>query len=287
MPSFSPLSFSPLSDGGAAPGEPGGITAAVAAAGLLAYTGTAAVVATIVSASDLTAAAAATGLVTYTGTAAVVAALVDLAYVPMTAWEEFQPFVGLDLPGGVPPQVLEHHARQACIEFFQKSLAWQRELSMTASAGLARYTIQAPLGAALVKLLEQASIGGRPVSVVSMECARGSAQRGSLDGVWTDDLATLNVAPVPAESGAAILVAAALKPLQSSTGIPSALFEQYAEPISFGILARLLSMKGRAWSNPSKAADMKREFDYAIADAAWAATSGFSRAPVRSKISLM
>ena len=79
MPSFSPISFSPLSDGGAAPSEPGGITAAVAATGLLAYTGTAAVVAAIVSGSDVTATVAAAGAATYTGTAAVLAAVVEAA----------------------------------------------------------------------------------------------------------------------------------------------------------------------------------------------------------------
>ena len=55
----------------------GDVTAAVAVAGSVTYTGTAAVVATIVSASDLTAAVAAAGSVTYTGTAAVVASVVD------------------------------------------------------------------------------------------------------------------------------------------------------------------------------------------------------------------
>lgn len=53
------------------------LSAAVAATGSITYTGTAAVTATIVSASDLTAAVAATGSVTYTGTAAVVASVID------------------------------------------------------------------------------------------------------------------------------------------------------------------------------------------------------------------
>ena len=55
----------------------GTINASVAATGAVTYTGTAAVVATIVSAPDLTAAVAATGSVTYTGTAAVVASVID------------------------------------------------------------------------------------------------------------------------------------------------------------------------------------------------------------------
>lgn len=54
-----------------------GFEASVAATGTVTYTGAAAVVATIVSASDLTAAVAAIGSVTYTGTAAVVASVID------------------------------------------------------------------------------------------------------------------------------------------------------------------------------------------------------------------
>ena len=198
-----------------------------------------------------------------------------------TGMESFIPFMALDLPGGIPYAVTEHHIRQACIEFFQKSLCWQQTEAAITIAGSDSYTIPAPTGSVLVKLLGEASVGGSPVDVCSMKRARSSSSIDTASYIWTQDLASFFVSPMPVESGVEISIAMVLKPSQDSVSIPASMFEQYAEGIASGALARLLAIKGRAWTNERRAAELRTEFEDAIGAAANAAATGFSRAPFR------
>jgi hypothetical protein len=192
-----------------------------------------------------------------------------------TAIDAFSPFV-LPHATGCPWELAEHHVRQACIEWFERTLCWQVELQITGEADTDQYDIPVEEGVVTAKLLS-ASINGSACAV-TRKGVYGSYQESP--AVWTEDRATVYTYPDPGEDGTVDLLIAA-KPAQNATTIPDAQFEQYAKKIADGALAALLAIEGKQWSSQREADRRLVLFEFAIGSVASEVARGFSRAPFR------
>lgn len=163
----------------------------------------------------------------------------------------FEVFLSYVLPfvPGCPDQTVIQHARQASIEFFQRTLAWRRRLDdVTALAGYVEYEIPLPSQSAMAKLVGY-YLNNCRCQVVNV--AQGDSLRSYRDGAevaWTVTRTTFSVSPEP-KTGDLMSLDTALKPTQTSQGIYDFLWEEYAEHLQNGALARLFSMPNQPWTD--------------------------------------
>lgn len=73
-------------------------------------------------------------------------------------------------------------------------------------------------------------------------------------------------------------------PSRSANEVADELFERYAEAIAAGAKARLFSMRAQHWYSPDLAIYNRGQFEAAIGQAAWNAATGYTRAPVRTRV---
>jgi hypothetical protein len=185
-----------------------------------------------------------------------------------------------------PDSVLEHHVRQACIDFCQRSLCWQDELDPVVGDTL---TTQFQLS--LDQEVEMASLMGVrgelgtqkwDYDIKTWKSGSASARGYWKDRVaWTVDRVMLSVYPAP-RAGEVLTTTVALKPSVLSQEFPDDLFGHYASVIAWGAIASLQMLPGD-FGNPAMAQIHERKFDTAIARAATAAALGYGRITLRVK----
>lgn len=188
--------------------------------------------------------------------------------------DAFMPFV-LPFTPGCPWELAEHHVRQACIEWFQRTLCWRVKTSTPTLDGIRSYTIPAPAGGTTAKLLA-GWVNSCQVRVLNIDTGAATPVSSATVAVWTEDRKSFIVNPAPA-AGGTVELQLAVKPSQQAGAIPESHFEQYAEHIAQGALARILKMSGKKWTDLRGAADAQDAFDHEIGRVSALVARGFGR----------
>jgi hypothetical protein len=210
----------------------------------------------------------------------------------MATWDAFYPYI-LASVRGCDTDVVDHHVRQAAITFFARSQAWRTELSgIVTEAGTEAYSFATslPTDSVISRLLSIAVLDSDGLADDSYDIATPEDGR-SLDrnqvgesyAFLADDLTTISIAPVPTDSGFAIVPYVSLRPTQASASIPDWLFEQYVSAIANGALSTLLAMGKVAWTDKAEAADKALAFKGSISSALGKVSRGSGRARRRSR----
>ncbi len=212
----------------------------------------------------------------------------------MKALSVFYPYVLPYVPG-CPNPMAKQAIRSACIEFAGRSCVVQNTQSESAIANQPNYDVEEPSGMTLVRVLA-VYYGTRRLEARSREMVNNAvAARGENVGSETYATGTPNewfnrdpaepvvsLYPVPyAADTSAITIVAAHQPAHTATRVADILFDDYAEDIANGALARLLSMPNQPFSNPALAERHEKKFVDSMRQAAAIARVGLGAASSR------
>lgn len=184
-------------------------------------------------------------------------------------WNDFLPWV---LPScrGVPLSMARQEIRAAAIDFCEQSLCWVDSLdNVSVRGGVADYMVDPPTNDTTIAALIEVKRSG----------TTGRLTPGR-DYTFNNVSMVLTLNPKP--GGAYTLeMKAALRPARTSAGIAATIFEQFVDGIAAGAKARLLNVKGQAWSDPMMAREYASDFDDAVALARHKQDSQFSSGNTR------
>ena len=185
---------------------------------------------------------------------------------PLTPWEDFYSFVR-PMAQECPIGIIDAAIRAACIEFCQKTLIWTREAAcgdVIKGARVYKYNYKND-GVSIVM----------PIACIIRETTDNSILHHILAPTNRQDLDyyepgwRLREARVPTkffmlDSNSICLMEkptesfkdglhllCAVKPNRKAEGVADFIFEDWAEDIAYGALARIHAMVGRVWADPS------------------------------------
>lgn len=204
----------------------------------------------------------------------------------MAALSKFLPFVLPHVPA-CPDITAEQAILSSCIEFCVQTLLVQELTTASVTAGTQDYTVDVPSGSRLVKVLG-VMYEDRWLTANSIENVRSAvALRGDVGGAQavsaipsvyfqkTPNSDDISLYPVPADSMAeGLTVRAAFAPSRSATSVDDVLFEEWAESIAAGAIARLMLMPSQNFSAPPLVGAYRSQFDVATRKAAIIARAG-------------
>ena len=200
----------------------------------------------------------------------------------LAPWENFYSFVR-PMAQECPIGIIDAAIRAACIEFCQKTLIWTREAAcgdVIKGARVYKYNNKND-GVSIVM----------PIACIIREMTDESIIHHVLEPTNRQDLDTwepgwrLKEARVPTkffmiDSNSVCLVEkptesfddglhllCAVKPNRHSDGVAEFIFEDWAEDIAYGALARIHAMVGRVWANPQLVSHYQSKFRAAISRA--------------------
>lgn len=198
-----------------------------------------------------------------------------MAFIDTTDLDEAYSLV-LPFVPGAPDQTVLHWLQEKAIEFCARTLVWQSEAAPVLTvADRAAYDIPVPDDAALVKVLSW-QLDGRGQWVTPAFGRQMVARGADGDIAWTEDKATFQVHPVPAEAGKAMVISAAYKPTREATEIPTFIYEQHIRAIADGAIGVISAMR-QPWRDMEQAALFEGKFERAVVKAAAAISRGNGR----------
>ena len=212
----------------------------------------------------------------------------------MRALSDFLPFVTPYAPGVSDPMA-EQAVLSACIEFCNRSCLVQNTSWEDAVVGQSALDVEEPSSMTLVKVLAVYHLDVRLTPRSREMVARGHAARGdAINGVTTtpgtpsewfnrdpqDPVISVHPAPDTAAVGAFTIVAAHA-PTRAAARVADVLYDDYAEDVAAGAIARLLTMPAQPFTNPVLAAPYAKQFRSAVNAAATVARVGMGAASPR------
>lgn len=232
--------------------------------------------------------AVATNIVTSTTSLAAVLTVTPAGVAPLALvdFDRWLPFVLPDAPG-CPRDTAIHHIRQAAMEFLELTHAWQADLPAVRSvAGETDYPLALPAGSAAVKLFAFAwgDNQGRVIDVADGRSKRAAWHRDEL-AAWIVNRSTVGINPAPSAADIPLVFRVSLKPTQAALDVPDEVFEQYADAIGTGALARILKLGGQAWTDVRRSAMLREDFDQAVDKVQWQVQKNFGRTTQRTRSS--
>lgn len=151
----------------------------------------------------------------------------------MRAWRDFFPEVLPFIADGIPDPMLERRVLRCAQRFCERTRAWRVTLEpISLLAGVTNYEMELPQQTELVRLEEGAQLDGSPIDV----WRPSAGGRGRY--VSTPDRKTVDLSWSPA-AGQTLVLVATLKPSGGATGLEDFLFDQYADVIADGTVARI------------------------------------------------
>lgn len=191
----------------------------------------------------------------------------------------FHPFV-LPWVRHLPDETVQHHVRQAAIDFCARTGVWHEEMQPVLTiANIDRYAAAIDADARLAKLIT-CWVGDKECEVVQGPEARTRARRGSpRDMAWTDR-EDIVLVPAPQEAGKQIVGEIALKPTDECTELPDVL-DEFKSDIAYGALSTLLLLPGES-ANDKLASINQGKFERRIAVVSTRVSRGFSSARIRT-----
>lgn len=186
----------------------------------------------------------------------------------MAVYEDFLEYVAPAVPGASEP-LMVRAIRDACVDFCVETGFFRKTLEPIPSvAGIAEYEIETPEGT-VVSNVRGAWYDGVRIGDVANEDTDQKAQSveygvTAVPGTPTKLVYTSGntflLDPVPADSAKDVVLAVTLKPTRASTEVWDQLFEDFAEVIAAGALAKLMDIKGQVFYDPAEGARKGREF---------------------------
>ena len=180
----------------------------------------------------------------------------------MVTWDAFYEYVFPSVQG-CPTSIVKHAIRSACIDFCARTLIWKQDSTLNdVIAGLSMYTFAPPSGAKVVTpyrvAIKDADSGkDKELAAYSLETLESFTPSWREDTseypdkyvLITDDTIRLIGTPtrdLPESLSAGV----ALKPTRDAEDCPSFLYEDWAEVIAAGALAKLHASKEKVWAIP-------------------------------------
>lgn len=203
-----------------------------------------------------------------------------------TALTEFLPYVLPNVPA-CPDTLAVQALRSACIEFCRASLLVQEVTTDTLVKNIPDYAIEIPTDHVLVKVMG-VWCGDKWLTPTSVENLRsGLALRGSTgsETVTTNPPQTyfqktptseeISVYPVPSDTYAeGLAIRSAFAPSRSATQVADVLYENWAEEIAWGALARLHAVPEQSFYSVPLAESFRQKFAMALRKASNVARAG-------------
>jgi hypothetical protein len=192
-----------------------------------------------------------------------------------TPLSAFLPFLMIAVPGASEPlaeQAVLHATRQFC----ERTRLW-RETSTHAVVADTPVTVTWAPPATLHEI-ERVWFDDRRLDPTQFQAEPPNAQPD-----YTVAFATPNALTLRAPAAGTFRVVALLKPTLSALEVPDFLYENHAEAIASGALARLLAMPGQVWRDDQAALMHEARFEAAVTRLYGSNLSGQQRAPIRSK----
>lgn len=178
-----------------------------------------------------------------------------------TPFKTLLPKVLPSCPGCGIPMAVEA-VRQTVIDFCQRAKAWQAEHTITFVADTPDYALTLPANTVLVDVVKCLyNADGLPIvpkSEAQLDAQyagwrQWKASRPSF--YYLPDLSTIRLVAMPSQAEAnAVTAKLAVKPIQAATEFDTELYDQYADALAAGAMARLMLMPQQQWTNPKLAA---------------------------------
>lgn len=213
----------------------------------------------------------------------------------MASYEAFFPYVLTEVIGAPEPVVLQA-IRNTCIEFCEKSLILTRDHDpVSVQAGVVDYDLQPPSGYLVVKV-QKAWLENNPLTPIAPDFVRDAAVYNRLfssyqaagstpQGYLQKDARSISLWPVADKDYSnGLTMRVALKPTRASESIEDEVFEDYAEAIGHGAIARLMVSVGKPYTNLEMAAGHAALFQQGINVARQRATHGHVRSNLSVKM---
>lgn len=191
------------------------------------------------------------------------------------SYEDFFPYV-LPEVAGAAEMIVEQAVRNAVIEFCEKSLVLQRDHDpVTIKQGVVDYDLEPPKGYIVVKVMK-AWLENQELDPLAPDFVREAAVYNRLFSSYQSGASTpraylqkdersVSVWQVPDKDYTnGLTMRVALKPTRASTQIEDVIFEDYAETIASGALARLMLSPGKPYTSPDLAAYHRGQFERGI-----------------------
>lgn len=186
----------------------------------------------------------------------------------MIGINEFLPDV-LPHVDGAPKTQVRRAVLLACRELCRESGIWRETLDpISTFAGIPEYDVITPTSAARPLFVTGGRHGVVPLAPATEE--KLVSMLGPGWGNLTDDFAShfihtapaiIRLVPYPATSQPLSLVLrVAMEPTLDAAKVGDILFDEYAEVVAAGALARLMNVRDTAWYDPNMAASHRKEF---------------------------
>ena len=201
----------------------------------------------------------------------------------VVSWEEFYPYVR-PMAQDCPVGIVDAAIRAACIEFCQKSLIWDIETvcgDLIEGERIYRYnnkqddiSIVMPLCCIIRDKDDNGIIKDHIVVPANRkdldyyEPQWRTYEKEYPERFYMLDSNTVCLVDIPTKSVAnGLHILCAVKPNRKATGVAEFIFQDWAEEIASGALARIHAMAGRVWANPQLVDYHARKFRAAISRA--------------------
>ncbi len=208
---------------------------------------------------------------------------VGVGDVSMVRWEQFYEFV-LPSVQGCPVSIVESAIKSATIEFCGRSLIWRQDsIPTTILEGESLYRYAPPYEAKVV-MPYYVSIYGKPLKALDLRTLD------TYDPEWREKISslpdayvqvfddTIQLVGTPTEDlEDAMLAGVVLKPSRNAEQCPNFLYDDWAEYIAAGALAKLHAMSNKIWAVPSLAEYYNRKFREGMSKAASKAEKSWQR----------
>lgn len=213
----------------------------------------------------------------------------------MVAYDAFLPRVLIDAYG-CPEIVATQAIRDAVIEFCSRSNFIQRDHDpITVVTGISDYDLEPPAGQLVVKILKcwfkMTELSPIAPDFVDSPAFYNSSIPDNAPSIATPlsftqkDERTFSIYPSSKDTVAnGLTLRISLKPTRASTTCEDSIFEDYAETIAHGALARLLVSPGKAYMNVAAAGMHGAAFNTGINDARQRASRGHVRSGMQVRM---
>lgn len=180
----------------------------------------------------------------------------------MVTWDAFYEYVFPSVQG-CPTSIVKHALRSACIDFCARTLIWKQDSTLNdVLSGQSLYTFAPPTGAKVVTpyrvAIKDVDTGrDKELAACSLETLE------SFSPSWREDTAdypdkyvlitddTIRLIGTPTKDLLESLSAGvALKPSRDAEDCPSFIYEDWAETVAAGALAKLHASKEKVWAIP-------------------------------------
>lgn len=158
-------------------------------------------------------------------------------------WRDFEPYV-MPFVIGCPLPVMEHHVRQAAIEFFRETKAWRTRLDHELTNGTTHVVdLSAPTGSTILDI-EDVEVDGAGWPIVTADIGDKKIRQATAEHFcFSRDLMEMEVYPLQA-ADCDVTPTVSLIPSEESTGMPDA-FKQYARHIAIGAISTIKALPGQ------------------------------------------